>query len=249
MKDFSYEKYHFILKKIKQHYTIIGPELVLYQTQNSSAFIRHDVDFSLEDCKKIAMLEAKEDIKSTYYIMLGSLFYDPRQKSNLDIIHYINELGHQIGLHYDSDYLNNQYPLNHEQFLNTILEQKHYLEKITGLPVNSFSLHNPTLLSPQTFIKIKENQYYYDMTNVYYKFLDNSIKYCSDSNGYWRYENITDIIDPILYTNLHLLIHPFWWSNPDISPRNKVKYLLTTQKTRILEYYDSILEKENRINI
>lgn len=248
MQDFSYEKYRYIIQQIKQQYAICGSELVVSAPEQSSAFLRHDVDFSLEYSKIMALIEAEEKVKATYYIMLCSPFYDFRQKHNLNIIHDIYDMGHQIGLHYDSEYLNDLPPTNHERFLETLLEQKQYLEKTTGLAINTFSLHNPTYLLEKTFNQIKNNRYYYEMTNVYYKFLNNNIKYNSDSNGYWRYESIDEVIDPVLFPYLHLLLHPFWWSNPDLSPREKVENLLGNQSNKILETYDLILKNENRIN-
>ena len=55
----------------------------------------------------------------------------------------------------------------------------------------------------------------------------NNIKYCSDSQGEWRYENPYDILANKKIKKIQLLTHPIWWTTPkEFSPGEKVAYHL-----------------------
>lgn len=49
------------------------------------------------------------------------------------------------------------------------------------------------------------------------------MKYCSDSNGYWRYERMMNVIKESQSEHLHLLTHPEWWTEDVMSPWEKYK--------------------------
>jgi hypothetical protein len=92
MKDFTLNSYEKLLHKI-------GPRdctLLHYLTNNDKEYIiRHDVDKSLGQALKMAMIEFQHEIKSSYYFGVKPNLF------NKAIINKIYNLGHEIGYHYE----------------------------------------------------------------------------------------------------------------------------------------------------
>ena len=82
--------------------------------------LRHDVDQSLEQSIKIATIENKYNIKSTFFLWLRSPFYNIFEKRYSDIIYEIASLGQQIGLHFDES----SYIINSEVDFNKFIEKE-----------------------------------------------------------------------------------------------------------------------------
>jgi hypothetical protein len=76
-------------------------------SQNKILGIRHDIDSDLETALKLARIEHRQGISSTYYVLHTAQYYwsDYLQKRStrcLRILREIQELGHEIGLHNDA---------------------------------------------------------------------------------------------------------------------------------------------------
>lgn len=99
MKDFTFEAYKLYLEAIKESY----PEILrftdyfsLKYTPASFVIIRHDVDRKPGNALKMARLENRMGVCSTYYFRTRPHVF----KS--DIISEISAYGHEIGYHYES---------------------------------------------------------------------------------------------------------------------------------------------------
>ena len=175
---------------------------------NNILVLRHDVDQSLEQSLKIAIIENRYDIKSTFFLWLKSPFYNIFEKKYTDIIYNIIKLGHQIGLHFDES----AYKIESEIDLNK------FIEKETSLIRNYFNIniHAVSMHRPSRWIlnnNIKFNNY----INAYGKEFFEEFKYFSDSRRQWKEGCICKKIKTNKYNKLHILIHPFWWIDKDIS--------------------------------
>ena len=62
-------------------------------------FLRHDVDLSIEAAVTLAELEAGEDVRSTYFLMTQSVFYNLASPQGEAAIERLRALGHAVGLH------------------------------------------------------------------------------------------------------------------------------------------------------
>jgi hypothetical protein len=201
----------------------------------NTLILRHDIDQSLEQSIKIAIIENKYNIKSTFFIWLRSPFYNIFEKKYSDIIYEIINLGHQIGLHFDESV----YKIDNEIDLNQHVEKEINLIK-TYFDINIFvvSMHRPSKWLLSNDIKL------YKYINTYEKKFFKDFKYFSDSRRQWRESCICNKIDISKYNKLHILIHPFWWVNKDISfnermsdfIRNKVDKLETDLENNISVY-------------
>ncbi len=65
-------------------------------------YLRHDVDLSLSDALGMARLEAALDIEATYCFLLHSPLYTPLDGDQREIVQAIEDLGHDIALHFDT---------------------------------------------------------------------------------------------------------------------------------------------------
>lgn len=238
--DFTEDNYSKLINTAKQNY-----DFILYdEIKKSEKFIlwRHDVDFSIHRALKLAQLEKKEDVKSTYFIMLASNFYNIFEKEVKEKILEIISLGHDIALHFDSL----PYKINNESdFLNWLEYEKNIIEKLFDIKIKSFSFHNPTVGD----IANNDSFDYLGMINTYSKYFFDTVKYCSDSNGYWRYERLKDLLITDKYNKLQILTHPVWWVETSMKARDRVILAAKGRFDNQIESYDQLLSENGRKNV
>tara|TARA_R110000787_G_scaffold182140_1_gene294107 strand:- start:84 stop:758 length:675 start_codon:yes stop_codon:yes gene_type:complete len=169
-------------------------------------FFRHDVDISLKKAVEMAEFENKNNIKSTYYILLSSPYYNALEAENLQRIRTLRELGMGIGLHYD----NSIKLQDANQCCSEIIIQLGMLQHHIGeLEEKSVTFHKPLRgvdINGETVNLL-------NLSNIYSPNFDRRFKYISDSGHNWR-ENPYDIID----TNdmVHINTHPEWYNNEEM---------------------------------
>ena len=169
-------------------------------------FFRHDVDISLKKAVEMAEFESKNGIKSTYYILLSSPYYNALEAENLQRIRTLRELGMGIGLHYD----NSIKLQDANQCCSEIIIQLGMLQHHIGeLEEKSVTFHKPL-----RGVDINEETVnLLNLSNIYSPNFDQRFKYISDSGHNWR-ENPYDIIN----TNdmVHINTHPEWYNNEEM---------------------------------
>ena len=153
-----------------------------YDNDDKVILLRHDIDFSLDYAHMLATYEYNLNIKSSYYVYLHSGLYNALSPSGMEIIRKIKNLGHEIGLHYDS-----RYYLNSEAMI---------LADILGDDWNRFTWtqHNPSI-SPKLDTLRNPNS-------------KKELKYISDSGRNWREGCMCKWIGK--EDKLHVLVHPIW---------------------------------------
>ena len=87
-----WEKYGTSLAGLMQNYEI---------DPNDFLKVVHDIDFSVKEAYKIALIEKDMGIKANYFFMLSSNTYNPLSNENRSYIERISNLGHEISLHFD----------------------------------------------------------------------------------------------------------------------------------------------------
>lgn len=99
--EYTYAAYRNMMKSLKNNgYTPIRFCDVSDEI-DYPAIIRHDVDMDLQEAVKLAGIEKNEGIRSTYFVMLSSEYYNLLTGRNLKSAREILRLGHEIGLHFD----------------------------------------------------------------------------------------------------------------------------------------------------
>lgn len=198
---------------------------------------RHDIDDSLNKALKIARLEYKNNITSTFFVLLSTNFYNVFSKESNDILKEITELGHQIGLHFDEK----RYEISNNKKLEYWIERE---SDILGNAINQkikvVSMHRPSKW-------ILENDIQFEgIINSYSKKFLSDFKYLSDSRMHWR-EDVLGIIESEKYDKLHILTHSFWYSDKDETINEKLMGFINNAKIERYNYLNGNIRNLDEI--
>jgi peptidoglycan/xylan/chitin deacetylase (PgdA/CDA1 family) len=210
------------------------------EVPNHDDFIlwRHDCDMSLNRALEIARIDQEFGVRSTFFIMVRSNFYNILEKTQTDIVREIVKLGHEIGLHFDASYHNSiDRVFNLE---DSIIMDSKYLEDVAQVPLDVFSFHNPS-----SEILENDNLEYGGLINCYSKYLRQLTDYGSDSNGYWRHEPIPEILKDEDKKRLQILTHPEWWLQENFPPRDHVLRCAYGRAVNTVRAYDEELARHS----
>lgn len=165
--------------------------------------LRHDIDFCLNKALKIARIDYENNISSTFFVLLSTDFYNIFSKESCCLIKEIKNLGHQIGLHFDEKRYNIS---NIKELIHWVKWESEILSNLLDTIIKVVSMHRPSKW-------ILENDIQFDgMVNTYSKNFFSDYKYLSDSRMHWK-EDVFGVIASKRYKKLHILTHPFWYSN------------------------------------
>lgn len=237
--DFTLSNYRKLLRLAKQNYDF--QNYVNFDTSTKYILWRHDIDFSMHRALKLAQLEAQENIKATYFVMFRSEFYNLMEAEISDLVFQIKNLGHDIGLHFDSHFYNIK---TEEELEKYLMFEKELLEQLFQLQVHAFSFHNTT-----PFTMSCQNEKYAGLINVYANYFQTEVGYCSDSNGYWRFRRLEDVLQKAEDSCLQVLTHPSLWQDEPMAPRQRVLRGIQGRANKTIQWYDKTLAKYGRKNI
>lgn len=248
LEDFTEENYRRLLRIAKEnyqfyHYNDIG-------NFQRGIIWRHDIDYSVHRALSLARIESDEGISSTFFVHLHNSFYHVWEKEIGNLIKEIQRAGGEIGLHFEPGY----YELKNTELerMEILIErEKIFLEEIIERKIQAFSFHNPD--TNGGFMKINKIKIA-GLLNVYHESIQKEFIYCSDSNGYWRFKRLEDVLleaahDKDENMKLHILTHPAWWQKEVLSPRERIKRSVYGRAENVMQEYDSFLKQENRTNV
>lgn len=246
IEDFTETNYKVILKTLlHKEYKFVGFDYERITSDENIVVWRHDVDMSLNRSCKLAEIEAELGIKATYFIHLHSIFYNVFEPDQYKIIKKIIDLGHIIGLHFDHAFYTQSKLLTDEKEIEGYaLMEKEMLEKYFGIDINAVSFHDPEAAKTLTL----RQDYYAGMVNAYSQTISDNCKYCSDSNGYWRYDRLQEVIEKE-YEKLHILTHPVWWTPDVMQPYERIQRCAEGRKEADLKWYCDRLKACGRENV
>ena len=161
--------------------------------------LRHDIDYSVVKALELAEIEHDLGARATVFLMLSSAYYNLLGLDHLRAARRIVALGHEIGLHYDTDAFDH---LPASAQAERVVRQAQFLSDILETPVTSVAQHNPSV----TATRVQVTGYRDAYADEYCK----HIAYLSDSRRLFGAD------DPFKFFEEHdraqLLIHPLWWS-------------------------------------
>jgi hypothetical protein len=211
-KQFTYDHYEDTLKLAKQSYAI-GPfrESEGLAQHDRYIILRHDIDFSIDHALRMAALEHRLGIKSTYFVLLHSSFYNPLTEESRNKLMAFVQMGHELGLHYDPRFamVQNEVELL-ASYLNTRIE--------TIARHNSFGVK----------IDVDKQD---KLTNAYDSQFFKEIKYISDSSQYWREGCMCHHVG--IQDRMQILVHPEWWGEKTVPPDQILLSLKDSLKTEL----------------
>jgi len=96
--DFTHKKFHKLCSAIANNYATLSVSNYINagnELPERFVLMRHDVDERPRTALKTARMEEELEIKATYYFRTHNHVFDP------DIIKEIEEMGHEVGYHYE----------------------------------------------------------------------------------------------------------------------------------------------------
>jgi hypothetical protein len=237
--DFTIDAYRTLLRQAARSYAVAtyreipwGHRFVLW---------RHDCDFSLNRALGLGRIEAAEGFQSTFFVNPHSEFYNLLERQQLDCVLELIDLGHDVGLHFDTAF----HGTSSEAALdNEVQREADLLTDVLGARPAAFSFHNPSALH-LTF----EADTYGGLVNCYSKRFQTEVAYCSDSNGYWRFQRLGDVLVDATNPCVQVLTHPAWWTDEAMPPRQRIFRAVYGRANATMHFYDQSLDDWGRSNL
>lgn len=236
--NFSYKHYFQVLDEAKKEYNIIPVKDVFkFRNDEKLVILRHDVDVSLEHALRIAEMEADHNLRSTYFILFHGTYYNPLSDVNVSSIQSISDLGHEIGLHYDTSFLKG--PVT--KIIKNITDEVKILENIIDKKITSIVQHDPST-SPELGAKIPR-KFLDPMKSTVFK----KISYISDSVQNWRRGCMCKHVGN--EKQLQILTHPIWWGKIHRSRKIIFQEFIDKEKRKMdLQIEQSQKSHDNYLN-
>lgn len=233
---FSYSDYKEIINIIKES----GCGCNFRQAQERDKFIimRHDVEFSVERAFALSKLELSMDFTSTYFFQWTNNSYNILSKKNMDMIKYMHERGHVIGLHFALNGLTDM-----ELVRKKILQEIHVLSEMLGFEITEFSIHRPSA------DVLRENIMFPGIINAYqdefFTFSENvtdatplHVKYISDAKHRWNY-GTPDAVTLLNNDRVQILTHPYSWTKKGYDNLENFRTLIQERNEELLDTIDN----------
>jgi hypothetical protein len=203
---------------------------------------RHDVDYSMHRARRLARIEAEEGARATYFLNPHCRYYNLLEPEIMKLMQEILALGHEVALHFDTEAygIRQWHP---EALHSAVTRERSLLETIVGRPVRCMSWHNPDQSTLLSFA----DETIGGLTSTYSARMKHDYVYASDSNGYWRFKPMADVIAEGHF-RLHLLTHPEWWTPEPMSPSERIDRAILGRSKALRRAYDELLKNAGRPN-
>lgn len=246
---FDYETYWWILGRIAESNRFVCfRDFARGDPPEPFAILRHDVDYSPAAALQLAEQEALRAVSATYFVLLGTRYYNLLAPEHAHFARRLVELGHEVGLHYDVNFFRS-FP--RDEWPHLLRAQARMLGELAETEIASIAMHQPALNGEDPFRGDRE------FVNAYApRFVESSV-YVSDSCRAWRDEGWSLLRDGAIPSRLHLLLHPINWSDRD---RDRVSIFRSVHEELIGEIrgaeseliekvavHSGVLEHESRI--
>ena len=235
--QFTEAGYRELLRLAKRRYTF-APFRDYRGAPPGSVLWRHDLDFSVHRALALARIEAEEGTHSTHFVLLHSAFYNALEAEVAGRIREIVSLGHDLALHFDPRFYDGR------NLDAALARERDLLEAVFETEVAAFSLHNPDVAGWSD-----DRDEIAGMVNAYGSYISEHYGYASDSNGYWRFTPLPEILESGAHDRLHVLTHPEWWVPEPMSPRDRVSRAIDGRARRQHARYDEVMNAMRRENV
>lgn len=225
---FTLKAYQKLLMHLNQTHKIV-PLCMMPQKDIPYIILRHDIDLSISAALKMAKLEHDLNIKSTYFALFSSNFYNLHDGKTAQTLKQISNLGHEIGLHYDIQ----QYRLYNQNMNKTLKKETQLLEHLIGRKVYSIARHGEWDMDP--FIKTKE------YINANYPKIRGNL-YVHDSCRTWiTLEGLQQLISNPP-KKVQLLVHPGNWNEEELDRETFTERFFQSLETKVSQQRKEVKE-------
>ena len=117
-------------------------------------------------------------------------------------------------------------------------KERKLMSDILDIEITSVSMHRPSKETLAANYKLS------GVINSYSKTFFEEFKYLSDSRRCWR-EPVLDIINSNQYKKLHIVTHPFWYAEKDLSTSDICKqFVNSANHSRYIQMRENITDFE-----
>jgi len=230
--DFTEARYEAMLALAKAQYRF---EPFGSESREPHVLWRHDIDYSMRRAHRVAVLDAEAGVRSTFFLLLGSPYYNLFEIEETRRARDIAAMGHHVGLHFDSLYYERRG--GSWDLEDRMAFERGVLADLLGAPIMAVSFHNPALAG----ILDVTRTHLGGMLNVYGDRVRADYRYASDSFGFWRFKPIHEVLAEHASQNLHILTHPIWWTAEPKGPRAKIMACAAERHREMQSTYDELL--------
>lgn len=235
--DFTESAYRALVRQAKSRYAFLAFREAA--AAGAGVLWRHDIDMSVHRALALAKIEQAEGVRATYFVYLHSRFYNALEDAIVERLQGILALGHDIGLHFDSRFV----PAGTD-LAAAVDAERRVIESATGSRVTALSFHDPDAPG----VTISEADTIAGLVNAYGESLRARFEYGSDSNGYWRFTPLPELIARG-GERLQVLTHPEWWVPEPMPPRARVVRAIEGRAAYMAAKYDAAMQDVGRDNI
>jgi hypothetical protein len=177
--------------------------------------LRHDVDLSVPDAVRVAELEERLGVESTFFFMVRGDCYSLLDRETVAAVRRVAGMGRHIGLHIDLSLY------REEEFSYGAARELDVLSWVSGVEPAAISFHRPAqqLLGADSIT--------FEVPHTYESRYTRHIAYFSDSRGRFRFGHpqLSEVFER--RAAMQLLLHPIWWSaEPEESAEERLRALV-----------------------
>ena len=208
MRDrFDFETYWWIMTRLAQtHRWVRFLDFASAEPAEPFVIVRHDVDYSPAAALRLAEQEAERGLLATYFLLVGTRYYNLLAPEHARVARRLVELGHEVGLHYDVNFLQS-FP--RAEWKPLLRAQARMLGELAGAEVVSIAMHQPALNGEDPF---RDDR---GFINAYEPRFVRDAVYVSDSCRAWRDGGWSMLQAGVIPKRLHFCLHPINWSDQD----------------------------------
>jgi len=229
--NFSLSDYLMLIENLRDAgYVFHNVSQMVVRSSDKIAYMCHDIDLHISLIDTMAKAEASHGVTATYYVLLTQ-HYNPLYPDNQRILRMIQDLGHEIGLHYDME----TYPTDPEQARKQLDWEVSILSEVVGEPIRTIRMHWPRKGQLDPFVQIDEYVHSHDPR------YQEGLLYVSDSCRAWRDESLLTCFGLNPPRRLLLNTHPELWLDGTIGDR--IQYLDQVLMENIVRQYRDYFDR------
>ena len=231
---FSLEDYRELMRYLSENYDIVPFNK---WSMPGQVILRHDIDVDLYGAWQIAQIERDFGIRATYFILMSGAAYNPLSQNSRKLIREIEDMDHEIGLHFDLSVYDINEPINYlyeKEVIKRIDLERELLDSILRNKIQTVSFHNYSANPiPHSMLPI-------GLESAYDLRVFSDEIYWSDSRGVVK-KDIESVLNKTKEgKTVQILMHPVYY------PDEPMTYGRLFDRA-IMNYIDSI-DEEYRIN-
>lgn len=234
-RDFTEQAYRALVREAKRRYEFLTFDRAA--AAGAGVLWRHDIDMSVHRALALAAIERDEGVRATYFVYLHSRFYNALEDTIVERLRAIVAMGHHLGVHFDPRFVTGGVSLE-----QAVAAERATIEQTCGAPARALSFHDPDVNA------ITDADDIAGVVNAYGRTLRERFEYASDSNGYWRFKPLSEVLASA-GPRLQVLTHPEWWVPEPMPPRARVARAIDGRAAYMAAKYDAAMKVVGRDNI